>query len=738
MTAPIRGTPHASALPASQTAPVAEFRCLFTHDIRRKQKRWQDGYLKFHTFNNRVMVSDQARNHVSDTYWKESNELQEGDELTLNNGVMVEVAEAMGITQTDLAPLFEKRAKEPAKETARPTPSAAVRPFQRPTSVAPSNVARTSTQLRHKSLNSLLGTPKGPVGKAVPMKSPYEARKEQEKENEVTQERAPKRQKIAGQYRGWRASSPVDGEDSPPSRTTPLWAKTADAKIARSPQLPRTAKVIAISSESDHIPVLTSDVTLPSLPTNVTKAKTAPHMTPAPTIQSSVRHEPPTVQTRKLSRGKVPLPRKKAVETPEQPAPTLSPPVSASNRLTNVDFAVQAVQPPPKKSSPKPSPPRNPKAKSLRLSTGVKPPVLQAKLTSDTAHDFENISDGTANVFDDPEVYHGLMDQQLLVLSSPVQPDPPRSFARTQTPEGPSVKGNKKQQTKCSKKSVSNVPEGANNTKPKSSKAASKHEKPARMAPEKSHTARTVPPPPKAVFAPPISPSRETSPTHTEASVSTSRTPSASPAKSVVSTGGFRKKPKRQSKEDRTHTSQPPGAAAPRSETVALPPHPLGAAKDTPLMSTTELASLLKKPKKRPRTEDPIKEDGKATGKSPARKIRRVRSANDAPIPSTAEDWEKRNLPKTSSNLTEAESSASVVPPKKKESALAALTRRTDPRKKLQRMQSLNVDTNVAYAVEPDLPSPVIDRDVGPWSTEAFDLFDWRPPNRDIAAGAAG
>ena len=32
---------------------------------------------------------------------------------------------------------------------------------------------------------------------------------------------------------------------------------------------------------------------------------------------------------------------------------------------------------------------------------------------------------------------------------------------------------------------------------------------------------------------------------------------------------------------------------------------------------------------------------------------------------------------------------------------------------------------------EVDLPSPVVDKDVGPWSTEAGDLFDWRPPGRE-------
>jgi len=144
-------------------------------------------------------------------------------------------------------------------------------------------------------------------------------------------------------------------------------------------------------------------------------------------------------------------------------------------------------------------------------------------------------------------------------------------------------------------------------------------------------------------------------------------------------------------------------------------------------MSTTELAALLKKSNKRTRKDDPIAEDGK----SPARKMRRVRSENDAPIPSTAEDWEKRNLLKTSEAEPEPETK------KKKDSGLAALVKKTDPRKKMQRAQSLSVDTEGLMDAGVDLPSPVIDKDVGPWSTEASDLFDWKPPGREASGQVA-
>jgi hypothetical protein len=159
-------------------------------------------------------------------------------------------------------------------------------------------------------------------------------------------------------------------------------------------------------------------------------------------------------------------------------------------------------------------------------------------------------------------------------------------------------------------------------------------------------------------------------------------------------------------------------------------------------MSTTELASLLQNSKNLAKAlADPIEDASNMNiaGKSPSRNFRRVRSENDAPIPSTADDWEKRNLPKASSNSTDTVDEPAVPTvteepkKKKKNSGLDALIKRTDPRRKFKRTQSLQVETNVPPAAVEDveLPSPLVDKDVGPWSTEAGDLFDWRPPARD-------
>ena len=153
------------------TAPILDFRCLYTHDIRRKSKRWQDGLLRFHTFNKRVMVYDVPRNFIGDTHLHEHDAVQDGDELQLEKGVLIQVGEAVGSVDQDLTALFESRRK-----ATNPSPAKAVSPQQSIHGTA-SSATGSLSQLRPKTLNSLLGTPKGPIGRATfPTKSPYEIR----------------------------------------------------------------------------------------------------------------------------------------------------------------------------------------------------------------------------------------------------------------------------------------------------------------------------------------------------------------------------------------------------------------------------------------------------------------------------------------------------------------------------------------------------------------------------------
>ncbi|CZS91467.1 uncharacterized protein RCO7_07076 [Rhynchosporium graminicola] len=160
-------------VPHSQnTAPVLEFRCLYTADIRRKQqKRWQDGRLRFHTFNKRVMVYDEKSNFVGDTHWKGSH-FEEGEELELERGgILVEVGECIGKRDQDLTELVDKRIKDREERVAAKvaaSPSATMYRGQ--------STPTESALLRPKPLNAML-TPTGHYGRAVmPNTSPFEER----------------------------------------------------------------------------------------------------------------------------------------------------------------------------------------------------------------------------------------------------------------------------------------------------------------------------------------------------------------------------------------------------------------------------------------------------------------------------------------------------------------------------------------------------------------------------------
>ncbi|KAJ3562845.1 hypothetical protein NPX13_g8407 [Xylaria arbuscula] len=164
------GTPaHSTAT----TAPVREHTCLFTHDLRRKQKRWNDGRLKYHTFNRRVMVYDERGNFIGDAHWREDYDLADGDELELERGgVLTQVGECVGSRDQDLSDLIDKRAQEKAQRQA----AAAAR---RPTAAVPPLHSVKPNSLPQKHLHNIIGTPSGHHGRAVlPKESPYEERRQ--------------------------------------------------------------------------------------------------------------------------------------------------------------------------------------------------------------------------------------------------------------------------------------------------------------------------------------------------------------------------------------------------------------------------------------------------------------------------------------------------------------------------------------------------------------------------------
>lgn len=181
---------------APSTATVLEYRCLFTHDLRRKQKRWQDGRLKYHAFNARVMVYDERGNSVGDMHWHGEYDFGEGEEVQLDRGgVIVQVEDLVERRETDLTELVDKRIQEKQQrqiqQLARSAASGAALPrsLPRPPSLAPD---RVQPQL-HRPLHRVIGTPTGHHGKAlVPKESPYEQRQQAA---ESPDDRAPKRRK---------------------------------------------------------------------------------------------------------------------------------------------------------------------------------------------------------------------------------------------------------------------------------------------------------------------------------------------------------------------------------------------------------------------------------------------------------------------------------------------------------------------------------------------------------------
>ncbi|KAL3461559.1 hypothetical protein BJX64DRAFT_153107 [Aspergillus heterothallicus] len=251
-------TPHSSAAvrapgltvpPTQGTAPVIKFRCLFTHDVRRKAKRWQDGFLRFHTFNKRVMVYDNGGYFIGDLHYRAPEGIQEGDELELDKGVLIQVCEPLEQTETDLSSLHRNK-NTTSPSHAPETPSSVHRPTPRP----------LPSQQASRSLNDLLGIRKTP---APQTSSPYQQR--QRPASTPQHERPAKRQRAASPERTGPTSTRavIDLSNSPPRRQqapasepqqNPFSRPQGISNTAvRGPQL-HTASSVNDSSKQDGTP----------------------------------------------------------------------------------------------------------------------------------------------------------------------------------------------------------------------------------------------------------------------------------------------------------------------------------------------------------------------------------------------------------------------------------------------------------------------------------------------------
>lgn len=295
MTAPVYRTVTPSiVIPRTQnTAPVLEFNCLYTHDVRRKSKRWQDGFVRFHTFNKRIMLYDIPRNLIGDTHWMGEGELADGDEVKLDkSGVLVQIAEAIGTTETDLTELLSSRKNGNSERGSSTSAKAPSTPNKGPSravgSVLPAN-------LKHRHLNKLLGRSSEALGKAaLPAKSPFEIRYVEVDNEEWGEGRPVKRQR-----RDRLDSKNVTRADSagklkPLEKELLLWARTSDIEIAK--------RAAAVGSRKQHdegqktidlqddeteavatcVPDLSSDILAPT--SSIPKPKAAALQAPKPSL----------------------------------------------------------------------------------------------------------------------------------------------------------------------------------------------------------------------------------------------------------------------------------------------------------------------------------------------------------------------------------------------------------------------------------------------------------------------
>ncbi|KAE9969902.1 hypothetical protein BLS_005190 [Venturia inaequalis] len=685
--------------PSQKTAPVHEHRCLYSHDVRRKSKRWQDGFVKFHTFNKRVMVYDENRNFLGDTHWKEQAELQADDEVTLDIGILVQVGDILATSQTDLAPLFERDRRRPDDEEEeeengdqnrnRNGLSTAAR-----TTLGGRTNAAPKVFKKQLSLNALLGTPKGAMGRSTVLaKSPYEIRNASN-ENEWENNQNVKRRKVDQPWSFTRVSKDM-----------PLWARTSDARkeisqksgdnIPLAGQRPLMVKeIIDITSDTEGF----SDVTIPSTPARAPASLAVPMSNP----------------TGKTVAPRIPKPK----ATPRRAAPS-SPPVSARNHLKVIDAGKSVENTRSRgtestaKDTPLPNTDQNPpllqrpklvsKTKPLRIARSQPRSMLLCQTSTQAASGLSQPARNTQKNTNAPKSVQPEAEPTLLetlIAARRPRVDP---FA-------------------CLSDSDDDVM--LSKVVPKKAQSISK---------EKTVVSKTTAGPSKSITAALTSnqTNRSSSPAFSTMPPRPARIEqignSAAPASLVTPTARRRQRPQIPSTEnsdmeivhglmDRQifapSNAQAPTVAKPTTRIPFLPPP-----------EPTARAPFQAPPK--PGAKSPIFAPSKPAAKSPFRRVQSESNANFA-------------IDIVSSPIEEPEPVPAVLRSSQEELLRKVQTRsKKAPRKALQRSMSLATGTKekakvtaraTAKRVEP-VSVPEKKTETGPWTIEATDLFEWRPPD---------
>lgn len=231
---------------------------------------------------------DEQGNYIGDHHWRSAEEVQDGDELELDKGVLIEVGERMSTTQTDLSNLFEKRRSQTSPQSRDNHPASDSQPPRSSTSKStptytPTPVRSSASSHPFRSLNDLLGIRKTPIGHPV---SPYEERHGPSAPAPPAPEpeRATKRAKISTVRTTSNVPSDVvdlTGPENGPLRQRAPVRETPPQKDMR-PTMPPPEKPVAVARLSS-----------PSAPTLIQPPPTKPTANHAPLPSSNVQDKHP-------------------------------------------------------------------------------------------------------------------------------------------------------------------------------------------------------------------------------------------------------------------------------------------------------------------------------------------------------------------------------------------------------------------------------------------------------------
>ena len=268
------------------------------------------------------MVYDESKNYIGDSHWREDEDLQEGTELKLDKGVLVDVGERIGRTETDLNSLLEKRRPEHGSSPTR----APLQP------ISLSSVSRTNgnqTQGRPKSLSAILGASQGPIGRArLPTKTPYEQRQDAVPASSRQMEPPAKRARLDATRVGTVPQTNLLASAPAPRAATTVSSPMTDRPLFS--KKPVCKEVMEISSEPTSTPLRSS-----SLPGSQVQDTNYPHAVLPDQISAPAKppkqpsKQPPKQMAHSAERAAMGLPK------PSVSSPSVSSARGASSASSN-------------------------------------------------------------------------------------------------------------------------------------------------------------------------------------------------------------------------------------------------------------------------------------------------------------------------------------------------------------------------------------------------------------------